>query len=271
MTKIYVGGIPFNATDEELGAHFGRFGSISSVQLATDQITGRNRGFGFIDFEDAKAAETAVAALNGEAFQGRYLTVNFVHIRSREKSEAVSPTADKPGLLAEFLCDRPIIEISNQVSFELMRHLQNHPMDLKNIDRRRFEELVAEIWNGFGYDVELTQQTCDGGVDVIAIRRAIVAERYLIECKRPKIDNCVGIRPVRELYGVLSSQQATKAILATTAYFSRDATIFLEKHEWQLEGRDFDGLMLWIAEYVQRKQTPRADIAGPSLPPTKES
>ena len=110
------------------------------------------------------------------------------------------------------------------------------------------------MWDGFGYEVELTQQTRDGGKDIVAVRKCHVNERYLIECKRPDPGNVVGVRPVRELYGVKVSEKATKAILATTAFFSKDAQLFFENNKWELEGRDYIGLREWIGAYLKAKQ-----------------
>jgi len=77
--------------------------------------------------------------------------------------------------------------------------------------------------------------------------------KYLIECKRPDEGNKIGIRPVRELLGVKQDEKATKAILATTSYFSKDALQFFDRNKWELEPKDFDGLMKWIALYKQKK------------------
>src|SRR5258708_40197380 len=58
-------------------------------------------------------------------------------------------------------------------------------VDLISLTPRQFEELIAEIWSRFGYEVELTARTRDGGRDIIAIRRSVEASyRHLIECKR---------------------------------------------------------------------------------------
>jgi HJR/Mrr/RecB family endonuclease len=110
------------------------------------------------------------------------------------------------------------------------------------------------LFDGFGYKVELTAQTRDGGRDVIAIGGQEVEGKYLIECKRPDPGRRVGIRPVRELFGVKTDEHATKAILATTAYFTRDALLFFDRHKWELEPRDFDGLMNWISAYLNRRK-----------------
>jgi HJR/Mrr/RecB family endonuclease len=144
----------------------------------------------------------------------------------------------------------PIIQLSDSVNRKMIEYFQKHPQELEHIDRRKFEELVAELFVGFGYNVELTQQTRDHGRDVIAIGQREVTAKYLIECKRPNPGGYVGVRPVRELFGVKTHEGATKAILATTAYFSRDALVFFEQHKWELEPRDHAGLMDWIKRYL---------------------
>ena len=146
-----------------------------------------------------------------------------------------------------------IIRISGLVGNALVRHFHEHPAELSTIGRRKFEELVAELFHGFGYEVELTKQTRDGGKDIIAVRRAEVDVRYLIECKRPDPGKTLGVRPVRELLGVKTSDPASKAILATTAYFSPDARLLLDKHSWELEGRDYDGLLDWLRRYADMR------------------
>ena len=133
--------------------------------------------------------------------------------------------------------------------------MKRFPDDLRVIDRRCFEELVAELFVGFGYEVELTRRTRDGGKDIVAIRRREVNSKYLIECKRPDPGNPIGISTVRELYGVKVDDGATKAILATTTYFTTDAKLFFDKHRWELEPRDFDDIHDWIDEYLRLRQT----------------
>jgi restriction endonuclease Mrr len=146
---------------------------------------------------------------------------------------------------------RSIIEIVSFVDRSLIERLSRFPDDLRIIDSRRFEELVAELFLGFGYLVELTRRTRDGGKDIIAIKRTEVNTKYLIECKRPDPGNPIGVSTVRELYGVKVDDGATKAILATTTYFTADAKQFFDKHRWELEPRDFDDIHGWIDEYLR--------------------
>jgi RNA recognition motif-containing protein len=74
--KLYVGNIPFSATEEDLRALFERHGGVGSVNVITDRETGRPRGFAFVEMNDADAAEAAIRALDGSEMGGRTLRVN---------------------------------------------------------------------------------------------------------------------------------------------------------------------------------------------------
>ena len=75
MTKsIYVGNLPYSASEEEIRELFEPYGEVESVRLITDRDTGRPRGFGFVTMEEG--ADDAIAALNGQEMGGRTLTIN---------------------------------------------------------------------------------------------------------------------------------------------------------------------------------------------------
>ena len=143
-----------------------------------------------------------------------------------------------------------LIQVVSFLDSRLIDHYRANPNELRLMDRRQFEELVAELFSGFGYTVELTKRTRDGGKDIIAVRRGEVDVRYLIECKRPDPKNSIGVSTVRELLGVKVDDGTMKAILATTGYFTKDARDFVEKHRWELEARDFDAIKDWLARYA---------------------
>ena len=147
----------------------------------------------------------------------------------------------------------PIIVVANQVNEKLIDYFSKHPNELKIINRRLFEEFIAELFLGFGYNVELTQRTRDGGRDIVAIKNSETELKYLIECKRPDPGTKIGVKPVRELLGVKQDERATKAILVTTSYFSKDALQLFERNKWELEPKDFDGIYDWIKMYKQKK------------------
>ncbi len=74
--NIYIGGLPYDFTDQELGELFAPYGEISSARVITDRMTGRSRGFGFVEMVDNAAADRAIAELNGAVVGGRTLVVN---------------------------------------------------------------------------------------------------------------------------------------------------------------------------------------------------
>jgi RNA recognition motif-containing protein len=75
-SKIYVGGLPYSATEEQLSELFGTHGHVESARVITDKFTGQSRGFGFVEMSSAEEAKAAIAALNGTQMGGRTLTVN---------------------------------------------------------------------------------------------------------------------------------------------------------------------------------------------------
>ena len=74
--KIYVGNLPFTTGEDELRELFAPFGNPSSATVVTDRMSGRSRGFGFVEMDDPEQAKAAIAALNGREIGGRALTVN---------------------------------------------------------------------------------------------------------------------------------------------------------------------------------------------------
>jgi RNA recognition motif-containing protein len=73
--KIYVGNLPFSASEDDVRNLFASHGDVHSVTLITDRETGRPRGFGFVEMDEGPA-QTAIDAINGTEFQGRTLNVN---------------------------------------------------------------------------------------------------------------------------------------------------------------------------------------------------
>ena len=81
MTKLYVGNLPFTATEDAVRALFTPHGTVEKVSLITDRATGRARGFGFVEMSNADASR-AMQALNGRDFEGRSLRINEAQERS---------------------------------------------------------------------------------------------------------------------------------------------------------------------------------------------
>jgi RNA recognition motif-containing protein len=75
-SKIYVGGLPYSATEQQLSDLFAQHGAVASARIITDKFTGQSRGFGFVEMSSDSEAQAAITALNGAEMGGRTLTVN---------------------------------------------------------------------------------------------------------------------------------------------------------------------------------------------------
>ena len=74
--RIYVGGLPFKTTEDELNALFAGFGQVVSAKIITDKYSGQSRGFGFVEMANDEDALSAISELDSSEFGGRKLTVN---------------------------------------------------------------------------------------------------------------------------------------------------------------------------------------------------
>ncbi len=75
-TKLFVGRLSFNTTDESLETLFAAYGKVVSAHVATDRDSGRSKGFGFIEMENEEDAKNAISALDGKSFEDREIVVN---------------------------------------------------------------------------------------------------------------------------------------------------------------------------------------------------
>lgn len=75
--KLYVGGIPYRTTEDELRASFEKAGQVTSASIIMDRMTGRSRGFGFVEMADEAAAQAAIDMWNNKELDGRTLSVSF--------------------------------------------------------------------------------------------------------------------------------------------------------------------------------------------------
>ena len=74
--RLYVGNLAYSTTEESLRARFAEFGNVASAMVVIDRMSGRSRGFGFVEFQDDNEARNAISALSGSEYGGRALTVN---------------------------------------------------------------------------------------------------------------------------------------------------------------------------------------------------
>lgn len=132
---------------------------------------------------------------------------------------------------------------SKDITDELIVLCNINPSSLDNISPRKFEKLIASIFRNHGFHVELTSFTRDGGYDIIAAENtSIKSEPILIEVKHFAPKRPVGVGIVRALYGTMHINSASKAILATSSYVTKDAK------------REFARVIPWELEFIEREK-----------------
>ena len=155
------------------------------------------------------------------------------------------------GILISEDAPEELIEVQQFIISELISYLKSHPDALYNIRPRQFEELIAEILAGYGWRVEITPATKDGGYDIYGIVKDEVGKTssWLIECKRYAAERKVGVDIVRALYGsnVLLGGE-NNLMLATTSFFTK-GVYDIKASRYDLELKDYEGILDWVNTY----------------------
>jgi RNA recognition motif-containing protein len=84
--RLYVGGVPYQTSADALKAHFEQAGPVESVELISDRMTGKSKGFGFVTMATADGASRAIEMFHGKPLEGRTLTVNMARPREERPS-----------------------------------------------------------------------------------------------------------------------------------------------------------------------------------------
>ena len=164
---------------------------------------------------------------------------------------------DEKGTYEEELYTEPEDTSSNEaqvvittIDEQIKTYFKKNPEKMYDLSPRKFEELVAAILKDMGFDVELTKATRDGGRDIIAhITNSVCSFLTHIECKKYAPDNKVGVGIIREVMGVHQIRNATKSIIVTTGFFSKDAVKEAALVENHLDLKDFNDLKEWLQKY----------------------
>jgi hypothetical protein len=154
-------------------------------------------------------------------------------------SDTLFPTADLfPGGAAAAEQDLDVRVCA--VSDALIERLASEPQLMYHLRPRQFEELMADLFERQGFDVELTKQTRDGGVDLYVVHHTPAGRRLtLVDAKRNAGDRPVGVGVVRQLYGVVEAKRASAGLVATTSFFSPEAQRFQRDVPFRLELMDY--------------------------------
>jgi restriction system protein len=126
------------------------------------------------------------------------------------------------------------------VNDALVQQLAARPELMYELSPRKFEELMAELYDRAGYEVELTRASGDGGVDLYALQRAPFGSFLaVVDCKRHRANRPVGVGLIRQMRGTVEATDASVGVIATTSYFTKGAKEFQRDDKHRLGLQDF--------------------------------
>ena len=143
-----------------------------------------------------------------------------------------------------------LIEVVTHAKAVIQDIYKNHNL-LDTLNSRLFEEIVAELLDHKGFEVNLTKRTRDGGYDILALSTVGgFPIKFLVECKRWK--DKVGIEIIRSFCDVIEEENANKGIIVTTSYFSKDVKENQEQKRGHiLDLRNRNDVIQWVSDYHQ--------------------
>ena len=132
---------------------------------------------------------------------------------------------------------------------KLLQQVKSDPTLMYRLSPRQFEEMVCDLLDAQGYKVELTQQTRDGGKDIIVTQKSSLGDYCIyVECKKYDKNNPVRVKLVRELYGTVMADNATAGLMVTTSYYTKDAQEFREAVRNRIKLKDYQDLVYDISQ-----------------------
>lgn len=235
--------------------HDHRYNEVTEGYTSYDELLhtlrelGEEQWHAYVPYENGPVFESTVWG-TAERLAEKYGVLEFFE-RVQEPNDA-----EELGTAREMVLYRAglVVEVDlGEINDELIKYLALHPEKMHELEPRKFEELVAELFRHKGYDVVLTPKTRDGGLDMRAFYKSDVGTLLtLIECKRYAPDKRVSVDVVRALHGVRDDQKATNALIVTTSSFTKDAKSFQDRNKHQIELADQASLQKWLNEHKRR-------------------
>lgn len=209
----------------------------------------------------AAKANPEIAELLWKATTGSPLFANIANRTIREniltwhqlfeslqgfEHSGILDSAGRPLPPAAVLSPQLVVAVEN-TNYKILEQLRKDPRKFWELSPRKFEEIVAELLTGFGYEVQLTPFSGDGGFDMYAAKKdAVGSFLFLVECKRYTPPDKVGVQVIRSLHGVVQQKQANAGIVATTSFFTKGAKEFKDQLKHQLHLNDYFALQSWL-------------------------
>lgn len=152
----------------------------------------------------------------------------------------------KPTVEIEYEFDEGYSDYAYNEYVEAESILDSYKEQIKNMTPRDFEFFVGNIFEKLGFSVKITQETRDGGRDIIATKAEPIPFTLIAECKHWHEKHKVDVSVVRSIYGVQTAMQANQSIVVTSSKFTKDARKFAEDRKNLMALWDIDDLLKLI-------------------------
>ncbi len=148
---------------------------------------------------------------------------------------------------------RKITDIALLIEERLAEAMRRNPDITRDFHSRNLVDSIAELFRGFGFDVELDRKTRDGAECILAVKNELAMVRYLMECKRRALENTVEIAVASRLHGTVSENGASDVVIASISRSSGEDGDVSKRTSWLLERGELNGLVEWLDRYQKRK------------------
>lgn len=148
--------------------------------------------------------------------------------------------------------DSAIIVLS-PINDNVLKYLSEHPDTMYQLSGTAFENVMAEVYNKLGYDVQKTKMTRDGGKDIIIRKPDLLGDFILyVECKKYAANRPIGVGIVKNLESTISMDRVNGGIIATTSFFTKDAReLILSKNlQYQIKMQDYNDVRRLLNKVV---------------------
>ncbi len=146
--------------------------------------------------------------------------------------------------------NQKVLSVVYDINDNLKQYFAKHPEKLYELPPIKFEELIADILNDFGFDIKITQSTRDGGKDILAyLINNVCSFLMFVECKKWSPEHHAGIEVVQRLYGVQQINNANKSMIVTTSFFTKPAIEECKRYKYLMELKDFNDIKTWLSKY----------------------
>ena len=150
---------------------------------------------------------------------------------------------DRPTTEIEYEFDDNYSDYVYEEYIETQSILKCYKEQIKNMSSRDFEFLVGNIFKKLGFSVKVTQETRDGGHDLIVTKASPIPYTLIVECKHWGENHKVDVSVVRSVYGVQMAEQADQSVVVTSSKFTKDARKFAKERKNLMTLWDIDDLL----------------------------